>query len=378
VPAFAALRVQSRSYPALGNIPPSTTPGLDFRNGRDGAFAVTRLNPAPNLAGTAFAVPVQPGLVGAAQPRLVDIFPIFYFGVPNAIPYQLATGKTGGPLSAGKPFIHNFLPLTQTSDGRLFGGDVLRLNMATPVTARNTMEFRQNARQGLIRAAAIGLTAAPFNTNRNVESIPHMDGFPNGRRLEDDVTTIELQAVGGLVLAAVGLGFDDAVSPAYADLASPRLVQELTYNAGPTENDLPILTVFPYEPIPHRGYDYVKQLTTTAPGQGPVSTPTSVATPGISTLGLTPPQGGFTEAYPNPASTNAPMSVEYFVTRPAVVLIHAYTAQGQRVATLVNTRVQSGKYTFSWQPESLPSGAYMLALEMDGQLAATHKVAVAN
>ena len=36
-----------------------------------------------------------------------------------------------------------------------------------------------------------------------------MDGFPNGRRLEDDVTTIELQAVCGVALAAIGLWYDD-------------------------------------------------------------------------------------------------------------------------------------------------------------------------
>ena len=36
-----------------------------------------------------------------------------------------------------------------------------------------------------------------------------MDGFPNGRRLEDDVTRIELQAVGGVALAAIGLWKDD-------------------------------------------------------------------------------------------------------------------------------------------------------------------------
>ena len=36
-----------------------------------------------------------------------------------------------------------------------------------------------------------------------------MDGFPNGRRLEDDVTRIELQAVSGVVLAAIGLPYDD-------------------------------------------------------------------------------------------------------------------------------------------------------------------------
>jgi hypothetical protein len=380
VPALAALRVQSRSYPALGTITPSTTPGLDFRNGKDGAFALTRLNPVPNLTGTAVAVPLQPGLVAAGKPRLVDIFPIFYFGVPNLIPYQLATGKTGGPLSAGKPFIHNFLPVTQTSDGRLFGGDMLRLNMATPPTARTSMEFRQNARQGLIRAAAIGLTAAPFNTNRNLEAIPHMDGFPNGRRLEDDVTTIALQAVGGLVLAAVGLGFDDAVSPAYADLASPQLVRELTYNAGPTENDLPILPSFPYEPTPHRGYDYVKQLTTAAPGQGPVSTPTSVAaSPGVSsTLGLSAPLGGLMDVFPNPASREVPLSLEYFVSKHSAVMLRVYNANGQAVATIAHARVAAGRHTVSWKPETLAAGAYVLVLEVDGQTVGSQKIIVAR
>ena len=95
----------------------------------------------------------------------------------------------------GKPFIHNFLPITQTPDGGLWGGDMLRLNMATPVTDRESDEFANWARLGLIRAAAIGLTVPDFATT-DLEFMPHMDGFPNGRRLEDDVTTIELQAVG--------------------------------------------------------------------------------------------------------------------------------------------------------------------------------------
>ena len=45
----------------------------------------------------------------------------------------------------------------------------------------------------------------------SLQFIPNMDGFPNGRRLEDDVTTIELQAVGGVALAAIGLWYDDYV-----------------------------------------------------------------------------------------------------------------------------------------------------------------------
>ncbi|MEZ4950527.1 MAG: DUF4331 family protein [Saprospiraceae bacterium] len=44
-----------------------------------------------------------------------------------------------------------------------------------------------------------------------LNSFPNMDGFPNGRRLEDDVTHVELQAVGGVALAiAIGqLWYDD-------------------------------------------------------------------------------------------------------------------------------------------------------------------------
>jgi len=357
IPGLSALRIQSRSYPAIGMIPPSTTPGFDFRNGKDGAFAVTRLTPPPNLAGTAFAVNINEGLVGAGRPRAVDFYPIFYFGVPNAIPYQLATGKTAGPLSLGKPFIHNFLPLTVDSQGKFYGGDVLRLNMATPVTPRNTAEYRVNARMGLIRAAAIGLTAAPFNTNRNLESIPHMDGFPNGRRLEDDVTTIELQATGGLVLAAVGLPFDDAVQGNYSDLASPRLVAELTYNAGPTANDVPLSFTFPYLALPHRGYDYVKQLT----AKGPT---TSVSS---GTLNIGVPKAFVIEQnYPNPF--NPSTEIKYHVSANDVVKLRIFNQLGQVVTTLVDKPHAPGTYSVVWDAKDVPTGTYYYRLEAGDQV----------
>ncbi len=357
VPALSALRVQSQSYPAIGTLPTYTTPGFDFRNGKDGAFAVTKLNPPPNLAGTAFAVNLNAGLVGAGQPRLVDLYPIFYFGVPNLIPYQLATGKTGGPLSAGKPFIHNFLPITVDSKGKIYGGDMLRLNMATPVTPRNTAEYRVNARMGLVRAAAIGLTAAPFNTNRNLEAIPHMDGFPNGRRLEDDVTTIELQAVGGLVLAAVGLGFDDAVAANYSDLASPKLVAELTYNAGPTANDVPLTFTFPYLALPHRGYDYVKKLTTS----GPVTSVNS----GAINVGV-PRAFVIEQNYPNPF--NPSTEIKYHVSANEVVKLRIFNQLGQVVTTLVDKPHPPGTYSVMWDAKDIPSGTYYYRLEVGNEV----------
>jgi hypothetical protein len=231
VPALNALRVQTHS---LGS--------FDFRNNHKGLWA---LKGSAAVAGTAlddalFGTVLLPD---SSSPRAVDILPIFYTGVPNVIPYQLATGKTAGPLSAGKPFINNFLPTL---------GDMLRLNMAVPVTPRSDPNFSS---LGIVKAAAIGLTDPAYN-NTSIQFIPNMDGFPNGRRLEDDVTTIELQAVGGVALAAIGLWYDDysGGSP-----VTPRLLATLQFNAGVTQNDTTFRSTFPYVQQPWRGYDYTMQ-----------------------------------------------------------------------------------------------------------------------
>ncbi len=229
VPAFSALRIQTNS---LGS--------FDFSNEADGLFGL-KGNPA--LAGTALDDAVFGTLLlpAAGKPRSVDLWPAFHTGVPNVIPYQLATGKDGNPLAAGKPFVNNFLPN---------GGDMLRLNMAVPVTPRNDPNFSS---LGLIQAAAIGLTVAPFNTTADLEFIPNMDGFPNGRRLEDDVTRIELQAVGGVVLAAIGLWYDDYDPTTSPSPVTQDLLNVLTYTTGVETNDAPFTSTFPYVAQPWRG-----------------------------------------------------------------------------------------------------------------------------
>lgn len=230
VPALFDLRIQKAS---LGT--------YDFRNGKPGLFP---LKGTPAVAGTALddAAFGNYLLPDNASPRAVDLLPIFNTGVPNLIPYQLATGKGGNPLAAGKPFINNFLPTF---------GDMLRLNMAVPVTPRNDPDFSY---LGLVKAAVLGLTDARFNGNANLEFIPNMDGFPNGRRLEDDVTTIELQAVSGVVLAAIGLWYDDY--PGSGSPVTPRLGRVLGFTAGPTKNDTTIKASFPFVQTPWRGFDY--------------------------------------------------------------------------------------------------------------------------
>ena len=94
------------------------------------------------------------------------------------------------------------------------GGEMIRLNTSTPVTALTS----QNR---------LGLLAG------------QMDGFPNGRRPVDDVTDIELRALAG------GTPFtpDFNISPNNA------------LTDGVDANDVAFLAAFPYLAAPHQGYD---------------------------------------------------------------------------------------------------------------------------
>ncbi len=229
VPGLSDLRIQTNS---LGS--------FDFRNGKKGLYS---LKGSAAVQGTALDDALYGNILlpDSMSPRAVDLLPIFYTGVPNVRPYQLATGKNGNPLAAGKPFINNFLPTL---------GDYLRFNMAVPVTPRNSPDFSS---LGIIKAAVLGLTDSRFNQNASLQFIPNMDGFPNGRRLEDDVTTIELQAVSGVALAAIGLWYDDyngSGSP-----VTPNLVKVLSFDAGVTKNDTTFKTVFPFVQAPWRGFN---------------------------------------------------------------------------------------------------------------------------
>lgn len=228
VPAFSALRIQRNSLQ-----------GFDFGNGHDGLYGL-KGNPVLNntaLDDNIFGALLLPG---PGKPRSVDLWPIFHTGVPNFRPYQLATGKNGDPLAAGKPFINNFLPN---------GGDMLRLNMAVPVTPRTDPAFSS---LGIVQAAVLGLTNPAYNTNTNIQFIPNMDGFPNGRRLEDDVTCIELQAVSGVALAAIGLWYDDYTAGG-PNPVTQDLVGVLSYRTGVNHNDKHFKTSFPYVASPWRG-----------------------------------------------------------------------------------------------------------------------------
>lgn len=329
VPAFKKLRIQRKS---LGM--------FDFGNGHDGLFA---LKGSAAVAGTALDDAVFGTLLlpGAGKPRSVDLWPIFHTGVPNVRPYQLATGKGGNPLAAGKPFINNFLPN---------GGDMLRLNMAVPATPRNDPNFSS---EGLLAAAVLGLTNPTYNGSAALQFIPNMDGFPNGRRLEDDVTRIELQAVGGVVLAAIGLWYDDYVpggSP-----VTPKLVNVLTYTTQVEANDVGFKNAFPYVALAHAG---------DGPCGGPVAAPFNGQEPWMAGITganertiVTGPQEIMANNYPNPFTDAT--TVRYHVGVATDVQISVFDQSGKLIQTLVNEKQQAaGDYSVRFEGAGLPVGMY--------------------
>ena len=95
----------------------------------------------------------------------------------------------------------------------------------------------------MMRRRSFEACSTKYKGNRSLEFIPNMDGFPNGRRLEDDVTRIELQAVAGVVLAAVGLWYDDFDGK---NPVSQDLIDVLTYTTGVEKNDAKFGLTFPY------------------------------------------------------------------------------------------------------------------------------------
>lgn len=338
VPAMAPLRIQRNSLAQVFG-------GFDFGNGNDGLWP---LKGSPAVAGTALDDAIFGTLLlpGPGQPRSVDLWPIFHTGVPNLEPYQLATGKTGfNPLTTGKPFINNFLPN---------GGDMLRLNMATPITPRNSPDFSSN---GLIQAAVLGLTDPTYTASGTaLVWIPNMDGFPNGRRLEDDVTRIELQAVSGVALAAIGLWYDDfdtTSSPVTTDL-----LNVLTYTTGVEANDTTFQGAFPYVQMPWSG-------TGKCSGLEIAYTQPTVLGPSVG-IGLAAPEV-FMTAFPNPMND---YTVFKFRTQStAVVTIDVFDLNGRLIEQVTNGVRGQGEHQIRWDVAALSAGTYLAKISLDGQTA---------
>ena len=338
VPGLDSLRIQTASLGAF-----------DFRNGHAGLYS---LRHSAAVSGTALDDAAYGALLlpDSTSPRAVDILPIFLTGVPNLRPYQLATGKpVGNPLAYGKPFINNFLPTKS---------DMIRLNMAVPVTSRTDPKFSS---LGLVYAAVLGLTDTAYNGDTTLQFIPNMDGFPNGRRLEDDITTIELQAVSGVVLAAIGLWYDDYSTTTSTSPVTPNLLRVLGFEAGVTHNDTTFKNCFPYVQDPWAGY-------TGAEYTGPVSTTThasQLSAPAI-----------IMNAYPNPFVNQ--VSFRYRMDDAANVTIRVMDINGRTMSIVNEGRKQAGDYTAQLNTSNLAAGTYFAILSLNDHTVQTVKMVKTN
>jgi len=197
--------------------------------------------------------PSDAGFVGNVQhPELASLLPVLYPGVfPNlaalnasgAVRDDLAaillSGIPAGAISALPPSFTNAIGPAPA--------DMIRLNMSVPPTPTASADIR-------------GVLGGDFA------------GFPNGRRVFDDVTTIELRAIAGVTYqllhpsytadGAAGLitQYNSTMNPASGPLTpSSSVNNDGTPRAGGT---IPIppagfyLPNFPYLGTPYDGYTY--------------------------------------------------------------------------------------------------------------------------
>jgi hypothetical protein len=155
------------------------------------------------------------------HPELAGLLPVLYPGVfPNLAGLTAARADLVAILLTGIPsgIIPGFQNFTTTTYS-----DMLRLNMAIPPAAKPNI-------YGILGG--------------------DLAGFPNGRRVQDDVATIEIRAIAGLTYPLV--------APSYKPDGAAALVTDFTTSDPtviPVAMGHPFLTTFPYLGVPYSGYD---------------------------------------------------------------------------------------------------------------------------
>ncbi|MGH3232394.1 MAG: DUF4331 domain-containing protein, partial [Streptosporangiaceae bacterium] len=155
------------------------------------------------------------------QPELAGLLPVLYPGVFPDLAALVKSGKPRADLAAilltGIP--SGIIPGFTNFTGPVLA-DMLRLNTSIPPTPASKQSI-----YGLLGGDA--------------------GGFPNGRRVTDDVVAIELRAIAGVTYPLI----DKTFTP---DAAAGKLTDGLT----PADTGVPTLSQFPYLGVPYDGYDH--------------------------------------------------------------------------------------------------------------------------
>ena len=190
---------------------------------------------------------------------------------PRLLVTQSQTKGKGGFVQVsrlGNPLVNEVvIPLGQkdkfnrtqpSNDLKNFGKYVLSPELAKVMNVLFDLGVKETDRTDIVQALLTGLPgltqiapgAPPTDTlklNLGVPPSPSPSsfgvaagdnaGFPNGRRLADDVTDVELRVIAGFLLPADQGG------------------KKVPLGDGVDQNDVPFLSTFPYVAPPHSGFD---------------------------------------------------------------------------------------------------------------------------
>ena len=149
------------------------------------------------------------------QPELAKLLPVLYPGVfPNLAAYTKTRADLAAILMSGIPA--GVVPGFQNFTGAT-PADLLRLNMAVPPATTPSI---------------FGILGGD------------LAGFPNGRRVTDDIVTIEVRAVAGVTIPLV--------DPSFTPDGAASLI---TSGLDPGSVTNPALASFPYLGTPYDGFD---------------------------------------------------------------------------------------------------------------------------
>jgi hypothetical protein len=197
-------------------------------------------------------------------------------------------------------------------------------------------------------------------------------GFPNGRRLADDVVDIALRVTAGVLVP----GFGGAPNNRLGD--------------GVDANDRPFLPYFPYLALPHdpldHSHDGDEQEANKASLQADddagddadrdaSDTGRSSDDAGAAANAGAPQVAGLAVA----SGPGAASRLAFAVPRTAHVKLELYDARGRRVRTLVDQDAVAGTFTAQWDGRDgggsrVAGGVYFARLALDGRVIESRKV----
>ncbi len=153
-----------------------------------------------------------------AHPEVARLLPILYPGVfPHLAAYTKPRADLEAILLTGIP--SGIIPGFQNFTGSTLA-DLIRLNMAIPPAAKPNI---------------LGIIGGD------------LAGFPNGRRVFDDTTTVELRAIAGATIPLVDHSYTpDAAASAVSQFSPPQIPAGVRYEKR-----------FPYLGVPFGGYQSI-------------------------------------------------------------------------------------------------------------------------